>query len=225
MQSFSGVLLDFDGTLIESEHLHEQADALLFTECGIRLADADWPTFKGRTSADVFAAVHAHYGSTLTVPEMIARKQVLLLEMLHEIVLLPGAARVLEMLRARGVPHALVTSTDRVLVDAIIARLGLSFDAVITADDVTRPKPDADPYVRGARALGLDPATCLVVEDALHGVRSGKNAGCYVVAVTTSFERDLLEAAGADAVVPGVEALCEAPYAEAMQPRASEKTG
>jgi sugar-phosphatase len=69
---------------------------------------------------------------------------------------------------------------------------------MITASDIQRGKPDPEPYLKGAAALGLLPGDCVVVEDAPSGVRSGKAAGCRVLAIrTTTYDPELL-AGGAD---------------------------
>lgn len=194
---FSGVLFDMDGTLIDSESLHEAVDRAVFDACGIEVAEADWLTFKGRPSLDVFEDVRQRYGGTLTADEMVLRKQALFLECTSQIEVLPGAHALLHQLRQQRVSVALVTSTEQALVTPILAGLDLSFDAVITADDVARTKPDPDPYLRGAAALRLPPSACVAVEDALSGVQSARGARCYVIAVPTSFDARALREAGA----------------------------
>ncbi|MDB6079354.1 MAG: putative haloacid dehalogenase-like hydrolase, partial [Akkermansiaceae bacterium] len=69
--------------------------------------------------------------------------------------------------------------------------------------DVTRGKPDPEPYLLTAAKLGLDPAECVVIEDSVNGVKSGLAAGCRVIAITGSFPRSVLEALGPDAVIDG----------------------
>lgn len=78
------------------------------------------------------------------------------------------------------------------------------FAAVITAEDVVRRKPHPDIFLEAARRLNLPAASCCVVEDAVNGVQAAKAAGMRCVAVTTSFSREVLAAAGADLVRPGI---------------------
>lgn len=195
-----GVLFDMDGTLVDSEALHEAVDHDLFAECGARVPAEVFPTFKGRTSLDVFTDVCDRYGSTRTPDQMVMRKRELFAARLREIRLLDGAADLVAELRREGVPVALVTSTERALVTPILTHHGLAFDAVVTADDVERTKPHPEPYRRGAAALGLAGHDCLAVEDATSGIVSARAAGCRVAALTTSFDAPTLYAAGADAV-------------------------
>src|SRR5690606_18407119 len=75
------------------------------------------------------------------------------------------------------------------------------FEAVVTAEDITHPKPHPEPYLVTAAHLGVKPEACLVVEDSVHGVRAGLAAGCRVVGITTSFDAGRLQEAGAHHVV------------------------
>ena len=75
------------------------------------------------------------------------------------------------------------------------------FDSVITGSDITNKKPDPEIYLKAAASVGVAPENCMVVEDAVAGVLSGKAAGCYVVGVKGSFSKDELIGAGADAFV------------------------
>jgi len=112
------------------------------------------------------------------------------------VTLLPGAAELLAEVAAAGLPCALVTSSERPVMDAVLAKIpataaatGLSqrtggvFHATVCAADVTRPKPDPEPYLLAAARLGADPSRCVVLEDAPNGVAAAQAAGCLVVAV------------------------------------------
>jgi HAD superfamily hydrolase (TIGR01509 family) len=97
---------------------------------------------------------------------------------------MPGASELLDALRDEGVPVALVTSSLRPIADAVLKSVGRErFDLVVTADDVTRTKPDPEPYLTAARRLGAEPVRCVVLEDSPNGVAAATAAGCAVVAV------------------------------------------
>ncbi len=107
---------------------------------------------------------------------------------------LPGAAALLEALPAGS--WTVVTSGTRALATGRLAHGGLPIpERLITADDVERGKPDPQPYLAGAAALGVDPAECLVIEDAPAGIEAGKAAGMTVLALATTFEAGSLAAA------------------------------
>lgn len=112
------------------------------------------------------------------------------------LVALPGAAEVL----GRSGPVAVVTSGGRRLAEARLGAAGLPVPQVlISADSVSRGKPDPEPYLRAASALGVSPADCIVFEDAPAGIQAGKAAGMRVVALSTTLPAADLD--GADEVV------------------------
>jgi len=96
----------------------------------------------------------------------------------------PGAVELLAAVGAAGIPTALVSSSYRDLVDAVVDVLGASwFTVTVAGDEVERRKPHPDPYLAAARMLDVDPADCVVLEDSLTGARAGIAAGCATVLV------------------------------------------
>ena len=116
------------------------------------------------------------------------------IEDVDDLRVLPGVADLLQ-----GLPPerwTIVTSCTRRLADARLAAAGLPVPGqMITADMVTRGKPDPEPYRRGAEVLGFAPEDCIVVEDAASGVAAGAGAGCRVLAVLSSTPADELQQA------------------------------
>jgi sugar-phosphatase len=154
----------------------------------------------GRRSEDLvreFFAAPTHAAVVARIDEMEGARA-------DEVTAIDGAA---ELIAAWGPrPWAAVTSGPRALMAARLAVAGLPVPAVlIGADDVERGKPDPEGYLAAARALGVDPAHCLVVEDAPAGIAAAKAAGARVVAVTTTHAATDL--AGADEVVTSLRAL------------------
>ena len=89
-----------------------------------------------------------------------------------------------EVARA-GLPFALVTGSQRPFTEAVLASTGFRFPVTVTGDDVTRTKPDPEPYLLAAKLLDADPGQCVALEDSPNGVASATTAGCLVVAVPT----------------------------------------
>jgi beta-phosphoglucomutase-like phosphatase (HAD superfamily) len=75
------------------------------------------------------------------------------------------------------------------------------FSTIVTGQDIINGKPHPEPYLKTAKRLGVAPAKALVIEDSVNGVRSGKSAGCPVIAITTSFPRERLMELPADYVI------------------------
>lgn len=119
---------------------------------------------------------------------------------------LPGAR---ELLNSLALEHwAIVTSCTRALAETRLRAAGLPVPKrLITCDDITRGKPDPEPYLKGAALLAVRAQECVVFEDAPAGIRAGKAAGATVVAFPTTSPENELDAAGADFVIPGFPAL------------------
>lgn len=113
---------------------------------------------------------------------------------------LPGAAALLASLPAGR--WTIVTSASGRLMEARVKAAGLPLpERYITADDVTKGKPDPEPYRKGAELLGFDPAQCVVMEDAPSGMKAGHAAGARVLGVVTSHTIEQVREARADWVV------------------------
>ncbi|WP_055483457.1 HAD family hydrolase [Sphaerimonospora mesophila] len=97
---------------------------------------------------------------------------------------MPGAVELLHELADHGVRTGLVTSSLRVIADAVLKFVGREhFEVIVTADDVTRTKPHPEPYLTATRLLAAEPGRCVVLEDSPNGVAAATAAGCRVVAV------------------------------------------
>lgn len=132
------------------------------------------------------------------------------------VVLLPGAADLVESLGLAGVPVALVSSSYRVLVDAVLQQTGLVFDITVAGDEVERGKPHPEPYLTAARLLAVEPQECVVLEDSPSGVASGEAAGCAVVAVP-AVPGVTMSPAPRRLVVPSLEGVTAATLGELLR--------
>ncbi|KAH7887588.1 HAD-like domain-containing protein [Phlebopus sp. FC_14] len=122
------------------------------------------------------------------------------------ITLLPGVRAIIdELLPAKSSPSArwaICTSATRAYASAALEVANIETPEVfVTAEDVEKGKPSPDPYLMGAGKCGVSPSRCVVVEDAPAGVRSGKAAGCKVIALLTSHSRQQMEVTGPDFLV------------------------
>ena len=97
---------------------------------------------------------------------------------------MPGAQRLLAEVEQAGLPRALVSSSARVIVEAVLDAVGREhFDVTVSGDDVTRTKPHAEPYLRAAELLGVDVRSCVAFEDSPPGATSARAAGCVTIVV------------------------------------------
>ncbi|MFD3922016.1 HAD-IA family hydrolase [Streptomyces sp. NPDC058595] len=187
------LLFDNDGTLISSMASVYRCWTRWAGEFGISADDFARVELHGRPAAEIVADLLP----AATVPAAVARIEHLEVEdVAGGVVLLPGAAGLLAALPADR--WAVVTSASRRLAGARLAEVGIRPGTLIAADDITRGKPDPEPFLLAADRLGVDPARCVVFEDAPAGLRSGAAAGMRTVALTTTHDRSELTA---DAVV------------------------
>jgi len=202
-----GVLFDVDGVLVDSEEFIAEAAVIMFAELyGVTVAPAEFTPFVGTGETSYLGGVAAAHGLDLDVDKAKARTYELYLDVirgrLHPV---PGAVELVRELRVNGFRTAIATSADRVKLDANLREAGLveeDFDAVLTGLDVVRKKPFPDIYLEAARRIGVAPADCLVIEDAIEGIRAGKEAGSTCVGISTSFDESRLKKAGATVVLP-----------------------
>lgn len=182
-ETFQAVLFDNDGTLIDSSGAVVRA-------WGEWAAHYQVPRerlvgFHGVPSRGIVACVVAPH---VDVDEATAHIDRLELEDVSGVAALPGSVEAIAAVGDRG---AIVTSAGRELAELRLREAGITPPEVfVSADDITRGKPDPEPYLVGARRLDVDPARCLVVEDAPAGLRSGRSAGAATLAVTTTSTHD-----------------------------------
>ena len=179
------VLLDMDGTLVDTEDLWWEAEVSLLAELGHRLGQADRLAVVGGPMSRVVDHLLAVSGLPLTPERLGAMINDRFAERIaHGVPLRPGAAELLAELAAEGVPAALVSASHRRIMDLVLRTLGSHhFAFTVAGDEVERTKPHPDPYLVAAARLGAEPGRCVVVEDAPTGVRAGEAAGCRVLAV------------------------------------------
>ncbi|MCL2729443.1 MAG: HAD family phosphatase [Actinomycetia bacterium] len=184
----AAVLLDMDGTLVDTEHLWWRTVEETARRLGHLPTDADLPEVLGRPVA--YTARHLHRVSGGTVPEArIAREldAAFTARVAEEVRPRPGALRLLARLQDAGVPAALVTASPRRVVDVVLRTLGAGWFALtVAAEDTARTKPAPDPYLRAAARLGVAPRDCVVVEDSPVGLAAALAAGCRAVAVPST---------------------------------------
>jgi HAD superfamily hydrolase (TIGR01509 family) len=174
-----------DGLLVDSEPLWLEAETAVMARLGAAWTPADQVQLLGG-SLDRTVRYLMSKATRPAAPGQIAEwlmSGVTERVRDHGIPLRPGARELLAEVGAAGLPHALVTSSERGFMDAALARTGLRFDALVCADDVSVTKPDPEPYLLAAKLLGTDPGRCTALEDSPNGVASAEAAGCRVIAV------------------------------------------
>ncbi|WP_369229890.1 HAD-IA family hydrolase [Streptomyces sp. R21] len=190
------VLLDMDGTLVDTEKLWLRTVRACADALGHALGAEDLPEVLGRSVADT--AAHLHRVTGRAVDALAEDLEAAFLHAVEaEAAPMPGASELLALLRDLDIPAALVSASPRPVVDAVLKVLGAeNFRTTVAAGETPRTKPAPDPYLAAARHLGVDPAACLAVEDSRAGVMSAHAAGCRVLVVPSYEPGERLEANG-----------------------------
>jgi len=186
--ALAGVLFDFNGVLLHDAHLHEQAWHELSLQLRGRELSADElrHDVHGRTNRDILAHLLGRAPSAGELAALSDRKEAayraLCLAAGALFQLAPGAAPLLDRLLDAGAPRAIATSSPLANVDFFVAHLGLSRwfarEAIVYDDGSFPGKPAPDIYLLAAARLGLPPAACIVLEDAVSGIEAARRAGC-----------------------------------------------
>ncbi|GAB2684164.1 HAD family phosphatase [Mucilaginibacter koreensis] len=188
MPQFKAVIFDLDGTLINSEYFYFESWNILLHEYGVQLTFEDWmQNYVGKTLPVNARHIIGTYQLPVPLDDLITRREQLSVSRFQQedVPLMPYAVELLQFIKERHIPMAIVTSSARADVEAIFARNGLQhyFQFIITRDDISLPKPHPEGYLQACQRLGQVPSACLVIEDTTTGLSAAKAAGavCYAV--------------------------------------------
>lgn len=186
MSPVAAVLFDMDGVLVDSEPYWYQVEGDLVRRLGGQWGREHQARCIGGTVDATCRYIVELTGTSWTAAQV---QEAVMADMVtacssEDLAVHAGALELVDAVRARGARTALVTSSFRVIVDAVLERLGAHrFDTVVAGDEVSRGKPDPEPYLVACERLGVVPKDAVVVEDAHNGVVAAEAAGCTVVAV------------------------------------------
>lgn len=179
------VLFDMDGLLIDSEGLWLEVE----TEVMAWLGGPWGPEYQERMvggSLDRAVTYMLSLTGPVATPEEVGRRMLdgMAERLSQQVPLMPGAKELLVEVRAAGLPCALVSSSNRLLIEHALDGIGRDlFTVSVAGDEVTKTKPHPEPYLTAARLLGVDPRRAVALEDSPTGVTAAEAAGCVTVAV------------------------------------------
>jgi HAD superfamily hydrolase (TIGR01509 family) len=183
--TLQAVTFDMDGLLVDSEPLWFQAESAVMERLHGSWAHGDQDVLVGGSMATTVAYLLSK-STRPAPPDEVARwllEAMVSLLRTSSVPVLPGAAELVAEVQAAGLPHALVTSSEPEVVDAVLARLDVVFPVIVCAADVAQAKPDPEGYLLAAAKLGADPGQSIALEDSVNGVRAAEAAGYRTVAV------------------------------------------
>ena len=219
MATLTAIIFDFDGVIADTEPLHFSSLRQTLAEIGISLTESDYyANYLGYDDRACFIAAlttHQHPADPATLTQLMQRKARAYLESIKEHqVIFPGVSDFVRE-SATVYPLAIASGALRHEIEVILEQAGLrkEFLHITSAEDVTRGKPDPQPFLQALNGLNrqrpehaITAGSCLVIEDSIPGIRGAKTAGMKVLAVAnTHGVQDLHEA---HAVVQNLSRLC-----------------
>lgn len=178
-------LLDLDGTLVDSEPWHKKAEILTFSRFGLELKPEDLFAYTGMTLGQMLDGVGKRFGTHVLVEDFLEVQKPIFSKIIEEkIELFPDASRFLK--KCKGMRLAMVTSSLPWYLEAVSKKHPILIDAFelrICAADVESGKPHPEPFQLAASRLGIETRKCVAIEDSANGVRSAKEAGCFVTGI------------------------------------------
>ncbi|MEU9363046.1 HAD family phosphatase [Streptomyces sp. NPDC048301] len=205
------VIFDLDGTLIDSEPNYYEAGRRLLARHGVH--DFSWEhhtRFIGIGTRETLTVLREEHGIEAPVEELLAAKNALYLELAgSSTAAFPEMRALVERLHGQGVPMAVASGSSGAAIEATLAVTGLRdyLPVLVSAEEVAHGKPAPDVFLEAARQLGVAPDSCVVLEDAVPGVRAARAAGMRCVAIPdTEVVSDRAAFAEADLLFPGGQA-------------------
>lgn len=173
------VLWDMDGTLVDSEPLHDRALVAALASLGIDAPDEFHSLIVGRAAEEIHAWCCDHLGLTLPLQDWLTLKYRTYFASLDELQRRERAVELFVKVEMSGVPQAIVSNSDRLIVAANmdVAGLAVPLRTSVSRNDVRHGKPNPEGYLRAAWLLDVEPGDCIVVEDSATGAASGIAAG------------------------------------------------
>lgn len=178
----SAVLFDFDGVVVQSEPLHMKTFLDLLRPYGVNVSEARWyREFAGTGSKHIFEVLVRENRLGISADTLVAKRKVEYEARVRagELKETPGVREFAWGLKKRGIRSAIVSGSHRTNVKAAIETLSLEglFDMIVSGDDMKERKPDPGPFLHAAKALGVAPSECLVIEDSNSGCEAARRAG------------------------------------------------
>lgn len=220
--SDNAVLWDVNGVIIDDMRIHFVSYREILSELGCEVTDEYLlETTVGTPPGDFFRGIMPSIANPISIEEAVDRKRESYLRLMrNKMHSPPGVVELMRDLHRCGFKQAVASGTTRIEVEAILDGCGVRkyMDAIVSCEDVSRGKPDPEPFLKAACLLGVDPVCCAVVEDGEFGIRSAKAAGMRAIAVLNTQTREHL--AAADIIV---ESLSEVDAKRVMDLLGKEK--
>ncbi len=189
--NIKAVIFDMDGVIVDSEKVITKACLLALSEFGIKALESDFKPFTGMGENAFIGGVANKYGHPFDLAMKKRAYEIYVDIVEEELIVYEGISHLISEVKNKGYKVCLASSADLIKVKANlqVASIPLnSFDALVCGDMVKNKKPAPDIFLLVANQVNISPINCLVIEDALSGIKAAKAANMKSVAVLTSFD-------------------------------------
>jgi beta-phosphoglucomutase len=204
MKKIKLVIFDMDGVLVDSEPAIRLASKEALAEWGVMAETEDFRPFTGMGDDRFIGGVAGKYGVAYDAAMKKRAYEIYLEKAAQRVKVYSWSKSITERLYKDGYALAVASASDIIKVECNISCIGVNkaiFRTIITGSDVKNKKPAPDIFLKAAEKAGFSPDSSLVIEDAVSGVQAAKAAGMLCIALTTTFNAELLSEAGADYIV------------------------
>jgi len=193
MRKTGAVIFDMDGVLVDSEPFHHQIEKELFKRLGITIEERVHHSYLGVSSELMYSDIISRYGLTTPIEDLMDLDNTFkcnYFSSLKAIYPMEGVTNLLLEIQASGLKLAVATSSSFELARILLSRCKIAslFDAIVTASEAGKSKPEPEVYLLSAQKLGVLPTKCVVFEDSPNGLLAAKNAGMYCIAIQSNKE-------------------------------------
>ncbi|MCX6128770.1 MAG: HAD family phosphatase [Proteobacteria bacterium] len=206
---FRAALFDFDGVIVDSTPMHLRGWAHAYEDLfKIRLDKDVLETLVGRSTSSIGSTLAEKSGYAASKSELIKRKADYVYNHMDEIKLIAGAKDFLLALTERFIPYGIVSNAPRTFIKSALEKHKISIPFYFGLEDYRRPKPDAEPYMKGALKMKFsfpDHRSILVFEDSTHGIEAAIAAHMTAIGICSQHEAEILTAAGASRCFKNLE--------------------
>lgn len=193
------IIWDLNGVIIDDMHYHFLSFQAFLRELGHDMTEDYFvANCTGTPPNEVFEAILPGIGNPVSIEEAVERKRNIYFDLTRgNMRMLPGVRDLIEGAHAAGMLQAVASGATRVEVERILGEFGIwqYMGVVVACEDVSRGKPDPEPFLTAAARINKNPEDCLVIEDGEYGIRAAKSCNMNVLAVTNTQTRDMLSAA------------------------------
>ncbi|MGC9132833.1 MAG: HAD family hydrolase [Nanopusillaceae archaeon] len=209
LYNLKGVIMDLDGTLVNSLKIYDEAHQKIFEKYNIKV-DGTLDSFGAPPRELVEAIIKKHNLNIGSEDILREAEDIIIEEYLDKIKFNVGAKQILNYFREKKYKLSIVTSNTKRLVYELLKHLGILnlFDVIITGDDVKEQKPEPECYIKAVKMMNLLPFEVLAIEDSIYGIIAAKRAGINVIGIASGVnkKRELISA-GATMVFKNLKEL------------------